>query len=112
LNLDWSTQAPQLVGQLRSHIAEHPNESRGTELVELLEASSTKFAELWQSNTVSRFETSRKRFNHPEAGRLVLDYIKLAAANDDRQHLVIFLPADPASTKRLDRLFGGIRLQS
>lgn len=110
-NLDWNTQAGQLVGQLRSHIAEYPNESRGTELVESLEASSTKFAELWQPNTVRRFESSRKRFDHPEAGRLNLDYIKLAAANDNRQHLVVFLPADHSSTEKLDRLFAGIQTQ-
>jgi hypothetical protein len=54
LNVDWNTQARQLVGQLRSHIAEYPNETRGTELVEELETASPKFAELWRTNTVRK----------------------------------------------------------
>jgi transcriptional regulator with XRE-family HTH domain len=112
LFVDWNGQARQLVGQLRGHLAEYPNEPRGTELVEELETASPKFAELWETNTVSRFETSHKRFDHPEAGRLDLDYTKLAAANDDRQHLVVFLPSDPRSAEKLDRLSAGIQPQS
>lgn len=105
LNVDWNTQARQLVGQLRSHIAEYPNEARGAELVENLEAASPKFAELWRTNTVRRFEGSQKRFDHPEVGRLTFDYIKLAAANDDRQHLLVFLPADHGTAEKLEQLF-------
>jgi hypothetical protein len=104
LLVDWSAQAGELVGQLRGHLAEYPHAVRGTELVEDLKAASPKFVEMWQKHSVRGFETSRKRFDHPERGRLNLDYIKLAAASNDQQHLVVFLPADAASGAKLTHL--------
>lgn len=58
----------------------------------------------WEEHTVRRFEVSRKRFRHPDAGRLDLDYIKFATADNDQQQLVVFLPADAASAAKLPDL--------
>jgi hypothetical protein len=60
-----------------------------------------KFNELWKEHAVRRSEASRKRFRHPGAGRIDLDYIKLSAADNDQQQLVAFLPADPDSAGKL-----------
>lgn len=35
---------------------------------------------------------------------LSLDYIKLAAASDDQQHLIVMLPADQATADKLTQL--------
>lgn len=51
-----------------------------------------------------RFEVARKRFEHPEVGRIDLDYAKLVTADDDQQQLVVFLPADDASAAKLPAL--------
>jgi transcriptional regulator with XRE-family HTH domain len=104
LLVDWPAEARQLLGQLRAHLAQHPRDPRGPELVDALRATSPKFTELWEEHTVRRFEASRKRFRHPSAGRLDLDYIKLATAADDQQQLVVFLPADEASAAKLSEL--------
>jgi transcriptional regulator with XRE-family HTH domain len=104
LLIDWLAEARQLVGQLRAHLAQYPQDPRGPELVDALMAAGGKFPELWQEHAVRRFEVSRKHFRHPEAGRLDLDYIKLATADDDRQQLVVFLPADAASAAKLPGL--------
>ena len=104
LLVDWPSETRQLVGQLRAHLAGHPHEPRATEVIEALQKASPKFAELWREKTVKRFETARKRFDHPRAGRLHLDYVKLAAANNQLQHVVVFLPADAPTAERLTRL--------
>jgi hypothetical protein len=83
------------------HLARYP---RGPEIVEALREGSPKFAELWEEHAVRRFEASRKRFRHPSVGRLDLDYVKLATADDDRQQLVVFLPADEATAAQLTAL--------
>jgi transcriptional regulator with XRE-family HTH domain len=101
LLVDWATEASQLVGQLRANVAKYPGDPRGPELVEALLAASPAFREFWSEHEVRRFQAARKRFRHPEAGRLDLDYLKLTAADDDRQQLIVFLPADQATATKL-----------
>jgi hypothetical protein len=74
------------------------------ELVATLTAASPKFAELWQEHGTARFRSYRKGYQHPAAGLLSLDYIKLAAASDEQQHLMVMLPADQATADKLSQL--------
>ncbi|MEV0319464.1 helix-turn-helix domain-containing protein [Streptomyces sp. NPDC050658] len=46
------------------------------------------------------------RLTHPEAGALRLSYETLALPEGDGQHLVVYLPADDATSAALDRLGG------
>jgi hypothetical protein len=107
LMVDWDTEARHLAGQLRAHLARYPGDPRGAELVAALEAASPRFAALWPRRTVDRFQPARKRFRHPAAGQLDLDYVKLSAAADGQQELLVFLPADAASAARLPGLVAG-----
>jgi transcriptional regulator with XRE-family HTH domain len=104
LFLNWAEEARPLLGQLRAHLARHPGDPRGPELVEALQAASPRFTELWREQDVRRFESSRKHFLHPGLGRIDLDYVKLATADDDRQYLLVFLPADQSSAAKLPGL--------
>src|SRR5580692_8590984 len=104
LIVNWADEARQLVGQLRAHLAQHPGDPRGPQLVATLTAASPKFAELWQEHGTARFRNYRKGYQHPAAGLLSLDYIKLTAASDDQQHLIVMLPADQATADKLRQL--------
>ncbi|MBO3748764.1 helix-turn-helix domain-containing protein [Streptosporangiaceae bacterium NEAU-GS5] len=46
------------------------------------------------------------RMSHPEAGPLRLAYERLDLSADDDQHVLVNLPADPATAAALDRLTG------
>jgi hypothetical protein len=94
---------PAASGKL-AHLAQHPGDPRGPELVATLTAASPKFAELWPEHTTARFRSYRKGYQHPAAGLLCLDYIKLAAASDGQQHLIVMLPADQATADKLRQL--------
>ena len=104
LIVNWPDEARQFVGQLRAHLAQYPGDSRGPELVAALSAASPKFAELWQEHGTARFRNYRKGYQHPAAGLLSLDYIKLTAASNDQQHLIVMLPADQATADKLSQL--------
>lgn len=104
LSVDWLPEARLLVGQLRAHIAQYPRDPRGRELLSALEAASPQFNQLWQEHVVRRFQPSRKRFRHPTAGRLDLDYVKLATADSGAQNLVVYMPADKDSAAKLPGL--------
>lgn len=102
--VDWASEVAQLVGQLRAHLARYPKDPRGPELVEALRKASARFGELWDEHDVRPFRAARKRFRHPAAGRLDLDYVKLAAADDDQQQLIVFLPATEQDAAKLTDL--------
>lgn len=46
------------------------------------------------------------RMDHPDAGPLRLTYERLDLSADDDQHVLVHLPADPATAASLDRLTG------
>jgi transcriptional regulator with XRE-family HTH domain len=50
--------------------------------------------------------TGAERLAHPVAGELRLSYERLELADPDEQHLVVYLPADDASSAALDHLTG------
>jgi hypothetical protein len=104
LIVNWADEARQLVGQLRAHLAQHPGDPRGPQLVATLTAASPKFTELWKEHGTARFRNYRKGYRHPAAGLLSLDYIKLTAASDDQQDLIVMLPADQATADKLRQL--------
>jgi len=104
LYVNWLDEAGHLVGQLRAHLAQYPGDSRGPELVAALAAASPRFAELWQEHGTARFRNYRKGFQHPTAGLLHLDYIKLTAAGDHHQQVTVLLPADQATADKLRQL--------
>ena len=101
LFVNWPDEARQLVGQLRAHLAQYPGDPRGPELIATLAAASPTFAELWQEHGTARFRSYRKGYQHPVAGLLSLDYIKLIAASDDHQQLTVMLPADQVTADKL-----------
>lgn len=98
---DWAAEARSLVGQLRAHLAQYPDDPRGTNLRDALWAADDTFRELWEQHSISGFESSRKRLRHPEFGRMELDYVKLDVAEDPQLAVIVFQPVDDDSAARL-----------
>jgi len=106
--VDWAAEARAMTGQFRAALGRYPDDPRGPELLAAL-LGEPSFRELWAEHTVTRFASARKRLRHPVLGRLDLDYTKLAAAADDRQSLVAFLPADAPAAALLVEAVGQMR---
>lgn len=90
-----------LVADLRDAAARYPADQRLRRLVTELRARSDRFAELWDSGTVSRHETARKVVDHPQVGTLTLDCDLLTVAGSGLRILVYTAEPDTQDAERL-----------
>nr|WP_283251036.1 hypothetical protein [Rhabdothermincola salaria] len=102
LMADHDTELVRLVSQFRLHCTDWPESPELDALVERLAATSPRFAALWEARDVAPFETTRRVFDHPAAGRLEFDHHRLAVLDQPGLQLVVYTPA--AGTESADRL--------
>lgn len=95
------------VGFLRLDAGRHPTDRELAELVAELCERHPDFREQWELHTVRRKRFGVKRFDHPDVGKLELDYETLYHPDDDEQLLIVYSakPGSPAEAK-LQRLAG------
>ena len=90
-----------IVADLRAAAARYPADRQLRHLVAELNASSPRFAELWDSGAVGRHEAARKTIDHPAAGRLTLDCDVLSVAGSDLRIMVYTAEPGSADAERL-----------
>jgi transcriptional regulator with XRE-family HTH domain len=101
---DWSRVADNQVAHLKSHaIFDGLHTAR---LVGELTAAWPAFSERWQEPPALPSRTGVERWRHPHVGELRLAYETLELPDADDQRLVVYLPADEATSTALDRLDG------
>ena len=93
---DWPAIAATTVAMLRSEAGRNPHDRALNELVGELTTRSGLFAALWAGHDVRIHTTGTKRFHHPVAGDLSLQYETLALPGDEGQTLFTFT-AEPGS---------------
>ncbi|GAA1262912.1 helix-turn-helix transcriptional regulator [Arthrobacter pascens] len=93
---DWRAVAATTVAMLRSEAGRNPHDRELNELVGELTTRSGLFAELWAGHDVRIHTTGSKRFHHPVAGDLSLQYETLHLPGDEGQTLFTFT-AEPGS---------------
>jgi transcriptional regulator with XRE-family HTH domain len=94
---DWNAIAATTVAMLRSEAGRNPHDRELNELVGELTTRSGLFAELWAGHDVRIHTTGTKRFHHPVAGDLSLQFETLHLPGDEGQTLFTFT-AEPGST--------------
>jgi len=92
LMVDHDAECVRLVSQLRAHVVDWPGDPELGDVIERLEASSPRFAELWAAHDVAPFVTTRRVFAHPAMGRLELDHHRLAVLDQAGAQLVVYTP--------------------
>ena len=93
---DWSTIAATTVAMLRSEAGRNPHDRALNELVGELTTRSGHFAALWAGHDVRIHTTGTKRFHHPVAGDVSLQFETLDLPGDEGQTLYTFT-AEPGS---------------
>lgn len=93
---DWRAIAATTVAMLRSEAGRNPHDRALNELVGELTTSSGLFAALWAGHDVRIHTTGTKRFHHPVAGELSLQFETLDLPGDEGQTLFTFT-AEPGS---------------
>lgn len=105
LYVNWAANARESIAHLRAASGRHPNDPGIAELVAELSAKSAEFRELWARHDVREKGHGRKVLDHPDVGRLELEYETLRLHDDDDQFLVTFTAeADSPSQAALDLL--------
>ncbi|GLX52608.1 DNA-binding protein [Streptomyces hygroscopicus subsp. hygroscopicus] len=104
LLVDWQREVRDILGQFRISVGRNPDDPRTAALIDTLTRSSSQFRALWSEHPVQAFRPTLKRFSHPTAGRLDLNYTKLDVADTPGQHLVVFMPAAEEDERALARL--------
>ena len=94
---DHDEELVRLVSQFRLHASDWPGDPGIEAVVERLRAASPRFAELWAAKDVAPFVTTRRLFDHPKAGRRVLDHHRLAVLDQPGMQLVVYTPATEPS---------------
>lgn len=90
---------------LRNALAREPANRLVSSMVERLRARSAEFAEGWDSHHVAFQQFGTRVLNHPQVGRLAIDFQGLQPIGHDRIRIVVYTAADDAeSSERLGRL--------
>jgi len=93
---DWRAIAATTVAMLRSEAGRNPHDRELNELVGELTTRSGHFAALWAGHDVRIHTTGTKRFHHPVAGDVSLQFETLHLPGDEGQTLFTFT-AEPGS---------------
>jgi hypothetical protein len=88
--LDWAEIAEGAVAGLRASAGAEPDDPRLASLVRELSAGSGEFQDLWSRHDVRARVTGRKRYRHPVARVITLDYETFTVNADPDQILFVF----------------------
>ena len=95
--LDWIDIAEGAVAGLRASAGVQPDDARLAGLVHEISAGSEDFQKMWARHDVRARVAGRKRYRHPVAGVITLDYETFTVNADPGQTLFAF-HADPGSS--------------
>jgi transcriptional regulator with XRE-family HTH domain len=93
LMADHDEERFRLVSQFRLHCSDWSDDPEVSAVVSSLRDASPIFAKLWEARDVSPFNSTRRLFDHPAAGRLELDHHRLAVLDQPGLQLVVYTAA-------------------
>jgi transcriptional regulator with XRE-family HTH domain len=98
---DWEREARRVLSQFRAETVPLRDDAAVVGLVERLRATSLEFAQWWPRHDVGGFETHRRLFHHPQAGRLEFETQQLVPAGEPDLRVVVHLaiPGDDSAER-------------
>ncbi|MBT0768480.1 helix-turn-helix domain-containing protein [Kineosporia sp. J2-2] len=101
LYLDWAVIASDMVGVLQLESSARPGDPRIAALVGELATASREFRTWWAEPHPTGRTAGTKRFRHPVAGPLTVDWEAFPLPDDATQTLFVYTAADPASQEAM-----------
>lgn len=99
LVINWAEDAAFVVALFRSQASDLLATEPFTRLIGTLTAESAEFAELWERRDLVSFTPAAQALQHPSAGRIELQPVKLYAVDQDRT-VVAYLTEPGSATHR------------
>jgi len=107
---DWESVARTCTGILRREAAENPEDPALANLVGRLSIASKDFRRWWAEHRVAEQDFGAKVINHPQAGRLKLNWDSFKYAGAARQQLILWsAEAGSPDAAALSALVAGVR---
>jgi transcriptional regulator with XRE-family HTH domain len=106
VQLDWKSVAQFAVAAFRADTARAGASANVQELVDELRRLSPEFEMLWRENDVRTHGESTKKFRHPVAGTLEVEYSAFWIDGRPDLNLVIYNPATPQDVNKRRQLLG------
>jgi len=90
---DWDDLAPQTLAMFRADSAQYAGDPDFERLIALLEKQSPEFRSWWPRHDVMHRPSTVKRVQHPSAGQLVFEYMRLDVTDRPSMRLIICTPS-------------------
>ncbi len=101
---DWEADARFAVAAFRVDAARAGDCPEAAAIAAELQATSADFRRLWAENEVRSHWFGLKRFQHPVAGPLTLEYSTFSVDGGDGLSMIVFTPASPADAQAIAAL--------
>lgn len=102
-DLDWETQAQNLVAQFRADYARYPGDASFQEVIEDLQRVSAQFCLWWERQDVRGLPDGPRAMQHPTLGLLEFDHVTFQASSTADLRVKVYA-ASPETAARLERL--------
>ena len=93
LIVDWRSRAQDTLARFRADYGRHAGDAHFVQLVERLKSVSPEFAEWWPRHDILPRTEGRNAYDHPLAGRMVVEHTTFSVVDNPELRLVVFLAA-------------------
>jgi transcriptional regulator with XRE-family HTH domain len=109
LLVDWRTRAKDTLARFRGDYGRHAGDTQFVQLVERLKSVSPEFAEWWPRHDILPMTEGRNDYDHPVAGRMIVEHTMFSVSDNPELRLVVFLAAGSSSIFKMQKAVAGIR---
>ena len=96
LLVDWRSRCQDTLARFRADYGRHAGDAHFVQLVDRLKSVSPEFAEWWPRHDILPMTEGRNAYDHPQAGRMIVENTSFLAVDNPELRLVVFM-ATPAS---------------
>jgi transcriptional regulator with XRE-family HTH domain len=91
--VDWRSRGQDTLARFRADFGRHAGDAHFVQLVERLKSVSPEFAEWWPRHDILPMTEGRKAYDHPLAGRMIVEHTTFSVSDNPELRLVVFLAA-------------------
>jgi transcriptional regulator with XRE-family HTH domain len=98
LLVDWPARAKDTLARFRADYGRHAGDTHFLQLVERLKSVSPEFAQWWPRHDILPMSEGRNVYDHPQAGRMIVENTMFSLVDSPELRLVVFLAAAPCNS--------------
>ena len=98
LLVDWRKRAQDTLARFRSDYGRHAGDAPFVQLVERLKSVSPEFAQWWPRHDILPITEGRNPYDHPIAGRMIVEHTTFSVSDNPELRLVVCLPASASNS--------------